>query len=392
MARKSNTRAAQGSGSIRKRPDGRWEARYTYTDDLGQPQRGSVYGPTQKDVRKKLNAITSDIDAGRIPTKQPKRYTVETWLREWLTTYCADLKPNTIHTYESRIERDVIPYMGKVQLTQVRNQQIQRLINKLYAGDDDRKPMASKTVVCVHGILHKAFDQAVVIGLIRDNPSDHIKLPKTKKPDLKPLKDDALTAFLNAAKGDEYERIYIVALFTGMRESELIGLQWRDIDWDAGIIYVRRQRQRNVKEGGYRMLDTTKNGKARKVTAAAGVLRVLKKQQSIQAEWQLAAGPVWHNPDGFIFTDLTGEPIKHPSLYKHYKKIVTSIGMPESRFHDLRHSYAINAIQGGDSIKAIADNLGHYSSAFTMDVYGDTSDAMRKHSQDVIDGLMEKIL
>lgn len=93
----------------------------------------------------------------------------------------------------------------------------------------------------------------------------------------------------------------------------------------------------------------------------------------------------------FVFTDKLGRPVNHPSVYKHYKKIVASIGMKESRFHDLRHSYAINAIQGGDSIKAIADNLGHFSTAFTMDVYGETSEAMRKHSQEVIDNLMKDI-
>ena len=289
------------------------------------------------------------------------------------------------------MERDVFPYIGKVQLTELRNQHIQRLMNKLSAGDETRKPLASKTVVCVHGIIHKALDQAVAAGLIPANPSDNVKLPKIKKPDLKPLTDDSLSDFLKAIRGDEYERLFIVTLFTGMRESEVIGLQWQDIDWDKGIINVSRQRQRNVKEGGYRMIETTKNGKARKVTAAKGVLKVLEDQRRHQAEARLAAGPAWENTDNFVFTDSLGRPVKHPSVYKHYKKIVASIGMKESRFHDLRHSYAINAIQGGDSIKAIADNLGHYSSAFTMDVYGDTSETMRRHSQEVIDSLMKDV-
>ena len=231
----------------------------------------------------------------------------------------------------------------------------------------------------------------MVVGLIHANPSDNIKLPKIQKPELKPLTDDALSDFLRVIKGDDYERIFIVTLFTGMRQSEVVGLQWQDIDWERGIINVSRQRQRNVKEGGYRMIETTKNGKARKVTAAKGVLRVLEQQRQQQEADRIAAGPAWENKENFVFTDKLGRPVKHPSLYKHYKKAVKAIGMSESRFHDLRHSYAINAIQGGDNIKAISDNLGHFSTAFTMDVYGETSEAMRRHSQEIIDNLMEEV-
>ena len=375
-------RNASGGGSIRQRPDKTWEARFTYKDEYGQTKRGSIYAKTQKECRQKLTATQKAIDEGTYG-KAVKRYTVEAWLNEWLTLYCPDLKPGTIQTYQSRVERDILPYIGKVQLTQLKNQQIQRLMNTLTEGNPNQKPLSAKTVVNVHGILHKALEQAVAAGLIPSNPSDHIKLPKIKKPELKPFTDDSLSAFLNAIKGDEFERIYIVALFTGMRQSEIIGLQWGDIDWERGIIHVSRQRQRNLKQGGYRMVESTKNGKARKVTAAAGVLKILEQQRRQQAEDRLAAGPAWDNPDNFIFTDKQGQPVKHPAVHKHYKKIVASIGMGESRFHDLRHSYAINAIQGGDNIKAISDNLGHYSMAFTMDVYGDTSDAMRKHSQEV---------
>ena len=138
-----------------------------------------------------------------------------------------------------------------------------------------------------------------------------------------------------------------------MRQSEVIGLQWQDIDWDKGINNVSRQRQRNIKEGGYRMIETTKNGKARKVTAAKGVLKVLEQQRQHQEADRIAAGPAWENTENFVFTDKLGRPVNHPSVYKHYKKIVASIGMKESRFHDLRHSYAINAIQGGDVLDPV---------------------------------------
>lgn len=116
MAKKSNTRTAAGSGSIRQRPDGRWEARFTYADELGQPQRGSVYGKTQKECRQKLTAALKSVDDGTY-RKAPKRYTVAEWLEEWLTTYCTTLKPRTVDDYKGKINRYVIPNIGKVPLS-----------------------------------------------------------------------------------------------------------------------------------------------------------------------------------------------------------------------------------------------------------------------------------
>ena len=183
MARKSN-RAAQGSGSIRQRPDGRWEGRFTYTDDLGQKKRASVYANTQKECRQKLTAALKAVDEGSYIKAQ--RYTVSQWLDEWLSTYCGDLKPATFSGYRSKIETRIKPYIGNSTLTALTNVQIQKFYNKLQAGDKEHNPLSPKSIQSIHGILHKALDQAVAAKLIHSNPADHIKLPKIKRPDLAP--------------------------------------------------------------------------------------------------------------------------------------------------------------------------------------------------------------
>lgn len=116
-----------------------------------------------------------------------------------------------------------------------------------------------------------------------------------------------------------------------------------------------------------------------------------KEQKRRQAEWQLAAGSLWHNDRNLIFTDHLGEHIKHRTVNNHFKKIVASIGLPDVRFHDLRHSYAVNALQAGDPIKVVQEQLGHYSSAFTMDIYAAVSDTMRKQSQDRMEQLFKDV-
>jgi hypothetical protein len=159
-----------------------------------------------------------------------------------------------------------------------------------------------------------------------------------------------------------------------MRQSELIGLRWDDVDLENGTILVCRQIQKSRATGKYVHLDETKNGKQRIAAIAPSVVKILKEQKRQQMEWQLAAGELWQNSERLVFTDEMGRHIRHNTMLCHFKDIVTSIGRPNVRFHDLRHSYAISALQAGDSVKNVQEQLGHYSSAFTMDIYAAVSD------------------
>ena len=352
---------------------------------MGVKKRKSVYGNTQKECRQKLTAATKAVDEGSY--KEPKRITVGEWLDEWLETYCVGLKPRTLDSYETQIRNRIKPYIGSVQLSKLTNTQVQRYYNKLSSGE---KPLAPKSVKNVHGILHKAMEQAIVIHLIHENPCDRARLPKVKKAALKPLMDDDVARFLSAIKGDRFEALFILDLFSGLRQSEILALQWDDINLDAGLLIVHRQLQRDRgKAGGtYLFLDETKNGKARTVSIAPSMVALLRQQRIKQTEWQLAVGDCWSNDRGLVFTDEVGCHLKHNTVYNHFKAAVRSIGCDATRFHDLRHSYAINALQNGDSPKEVQEQLGHYSSAFTMDVYADVSETMRKASQ----GRMERFI
>lgn len=388
MARK-NTRNASGSGSIRQRPDGRWEARYTYEDELGIKKRASVYADTEKECRRKLTAILKGIDDGTY--RKAQRYTVSQWLDEWINTYCKDLKPMTLEGYRSKIKTNIKPYLGTALLSSLTNLKLQKYYNQLEAGDKDHKPLSPKSIQNIHGIFHRALKQAVIAGLIPANPADNVKLPKVKKADLKPLMDDDVKRFLAAIKGNRFERLYLLALFSGMRQSEIMGLQWDDVDLDAGTITVCRQLQKLRGTGEYIFLDETKNGKRRTASIAPSIVAVLKSQRAQQAEWKLAAGSAWNNEHNLVFTDELGGHLKHNTVFYDFKAVMESLGMKSTRFHDLRHSYAVNALQAGDSIKAVQEQLGHYSTAFTMDVYAAVSDTMRKQSQDRMEAFFKSV-
>ena len=164
-----------------------------------------------------------------------------------------------------------------------------------------------------------------------------------------------------------------------MRESEILGLLWDCVDLNKGMITINKQLQKVRGSNGDYAFAPTKNSKGRTVAIAPSVVAVLRRVRRKQLENRLKCGACYHN-SGFVFTDELGQHLKHQTVYLAFKQVVESIGSPETRFHDLRHSYAVASIKSGDDIKTVQENLGHATAAFTLDVYGHVTDQMKKAS------------
>lgn len=402
MARKSNTRAAQGSGSIRQRADGTWEARFVTGHDpgTGKAIRKSVYAKTQKDVRQKLAQAIAAVDNKAY--REPCKMTLGEWLDTWADTYLEGVKPRTVKIYQDDIRLHIKPYLAAAKLGELDTHTVQKFFNTLLTSGKsvpkrdkngqiikkdgktvyDTAPLSPKTVKNVHGVLHGALRQAVINRYIPINPADgdFCKLPKAPKEEIKPLDETQITAFLKAIQGDRFEAIFIVTLFTGLRQGEVLGLTWDCVDFDKGILTIDKQMQLHQESGmqAYTLVPT-KNSKARTITAAPFVMAYLKQRKITQLEDRLRAGTMWQHSN-LVFTDEIGQHITKPTLYRAFKKAAASIGRPDARFHDLRHSYAVAAIRSGDDIKTVQGNLGHATAAFTLDVYGHVTDQMKQES------------
>lgn len=223
------------------------------------------------------------------------------------------------------------------------------------------------------------MQKAVSSGYIRFNPANDCELPRRVKKELKPLDESQITAFLKAIKGNPYEDLYIVTLFTGMREGEVHGLLWDCVDLNAGTILINKQLQYVRSSHGTYRLVPTKNSKGRTITAAPFVVSILRRVKHKQLENRIRYGECWENT-GFVFTDELGQHLKPQNVYREFKRIVASMGTPQTRFHDLRHSYAVAAIRSGDDIKTVQENLGHATAAFTLDTYGHVTTQMKQDS------------
>lgn len=390
------TKNAKGGGTIRKRSDGRWEARYTLGIDpkTGKQIQKSVYGKTQKEVRQKLTAITAEIDDGTyIP---PDKTTVEQWLNIWLKEYMGDKKYGTVRNYKNACKYHIIPYIGQYRLSELKPYTIQALYNRLGREEDDKKALSPKTIHNVHGVLSKALNQAVWNEMIRSNPAQLTTRPRKTRKEITTLSDVQIQKFGALVEQDNYRAILKFILFSGVRESEAIGLTWDCIDFDRGTIRIYRQMLKRTKEAGGYTLASLKNDRERLLTPPPMLLSMLKEQKREQVEKRMKAGPAWRGwnsveeqKTGLVFTTELGDHYCPQTVYAHFKKIAKQIGAEKANVHSLRHTYAVLCLQNGDDVKTVQSNLGHATAAFTLDVYGHVSEKMKQDSANRMEAYMQ---
>lgn len=399
-----DTRRAAGTGSIRKRTVMRngkeytfWEAAVTtgYDPGTGQQIRKTYTGKTQKEVREKMQAAAVAVQDGDF--FEPSKMTVAQWLDLWLKEYSADWKYKTKEKYEAVCRVHLKPALGATKLSKLTTPQIQSFYNELgrtgkvtkKKGKDGKEierkePLSPKSVRLVHGVLSKALNTAVRVGYIKHNPAELCTTPKLEKKEISPLTDEQIKEFMALCENEEYGRIYKLILFTGLREGEALGLTWDCVDFTRNELKINKQLQR---QGESDVLVSLKNSKPRYLTAPAFVMQLLKDERIHQLEQRLAAGEVWQGWESqeemkkaLVFVKDDGSSITAAALYQRYKHLAEKIGAPESRVHDLRHTYAVLSLQNGDNVKTVQGNLGHATAAFTLDVYGHVSEKMKEDS------------
>lgn len=270
---------------------------------------------------------------------------------------------------------------------------VQMFINSLLEKSESKTALKPKSIKNVNSVLFGAMSQAVILGYIRSNPCAHITLPRVVDAEMHPLNASEMEAFLKAIKSSEYETLFIVTMFTGMRLGEATGLTWDRIDFDAGTILIDRQLMRERQKGGKYILVPVKNDRPRMLTPAPFVMGLLRQHKTDQTLTQMKTGSLWNQQSipGLVFTTPFGRHYIHSTITHNIKRIGTSIGIKSLCFHDLRHTYAVNALRAGDDVKTVQSNLGHATAAFTLDRYGHYTDDMRRDSAARMEAFIQNI-
>lgn len=389
------SKSTSGHGSIRKKTVTRngktyhyWEARYTagYGENGRQIQK-SVTGKTQKEVADKLREITESISSGSYI--DPSKMTVRQWCKEWEKTYLCKKKIGTQKNYISALKNHILPQLGHIRLQRLTHNDVQRFANSL----------DYLTTGSIKNIVHQLstiLEAAKKSNYIKENPARDISFPASGEYNVNVLSEDEIRAFIAAIRGSRFENIYLVSLFTGMRESEVLGLTWDGINFDEGIINLDHQLitiivKQYKNNPDMDIFSAPKNGKARTIKPPAFVMKVLQNQRALQSEQSLEAGSSFDNRNNLVFCDGLGHPITQNALYLEYKRLMKDIN-PRAKLHDLRHTYAVAAIRSGIDYKTISDNLGHASVSFTLDVYAKTTMEMQKEAAEKLEAYIAQLI
>ena len=376
-------RRANGGGSIRKRSDGRWEGRYTagHDPETGKAIIKNVLGKTQAEVKEKLKRAieeTAEIDYGRA-----KDYTVGGWLEVWYENYAKiKMRPSSYLTYRGYIDNHIKPNIGNIPLGGLTTLDLQGLYRKLLEGgrvdrlESQKQPkgLSAKTVRNIHQIISSALKLAVDQRLLARNPADGCALPKVERKEMQTLPAAQLTSFLREAKESGVFALYYIDLTTGLRRGKLLGLKWEDVDLEKGELRVRRQIGRIGGEV-IEMPLKTKNA-YRTLPLSADAIGVLKEQK-----WK-AGGSPW------VFPSPTGGPMSPDSVLHMLHRVLKRAGLPEVRFHDLRHTFATLALQNGVDIKTVSGMLGHFSAGFTLDTYAHVTTSAKREAANTMGNVL----
>ena len=372
-------RRANGEGNIRKRKDGRWEGRYTAGRNpaTGKAIYKNVLGKTQAEVKEKLKKAIGE--AKGLDVAKGQKYTVGQWMDVWYEYYAQiKVRPSSHKTYEGYIKNHIKPSIGNIPLTKLTTLDLQRLYQKLLTeGRVDRleaknqpKGLSSKTVRNINQVISSAMQLAIQQHLIAQNPTDGCALPKTEHREMQTLSADQLAAFLLEAKHSGVFEMYYIELATGLRRGELLGLKWEDIDFSNQTLRVRRQVGRingEVREAPLK----TKNA-YRTISLGTDAVGVLKQQREKQPS------------SSYVFPGPTGGPIAPDSVLHMLHRVLDRAGLPEIRFHDLRHTFATLALQNGADVKTVSGMLGHFSAGFTLDTYAHVTTAAQKKAAETM--------
>ena len=386
-------RRGNGEGSITKRKDGKWQGSVLigYNLETGRPKRKYFYGRTRKEVQEKINEVALKVQAGTY--REPSKLTVAEWFTTWLNDYMKpSLRPTTWESYKYQVNGHIIPALGHLKLAQLQTAHIQRLYNeKLHGGRLDGKDggLSPKSVRYIHTVIHSALEQAKKEGMVTINPADAVKLPKREQKEIKYLDTEGVAKFLAAAKDSKYFVAFFLALNTGMRRGELLGLRWKDIDFEAGQLTVNQGLVRVSGQGLVFQEPKTKLSN-RVINLAPAVVQVLKEHKKKQAEYRLMVGGIYRKDLDLVFANEIGEPLDPRAFTRVFERVIKKAGL-DVTFHGLRHTFATIALEQGVDVKTIQETLGHHSSAFTMDVYSSVTAKMKREAADKVGNLLASL-
>jgi len=370
-------RRANGEGSIYQRQNGSWSGIASLPDG----RRKQIYGRSRDEVRRKLADILYSIEHGTFA--DPRGRKVGDFLDQWLNEVARPrVREWTFAGYEVHVRRHLKPALGRIPLDKLTPQHVQSLLNQKL-----REGLSPRSVRYIRGTLRTALNEAVRWGLISRNAAALVDGPRVERFRIQPFTPDEARRLLQAAKGDRLEALYSVALTMGLRQGEALGLSWSDVDLELGYMRITKQLQRI--HGSPRLVEPKTEHSRRTLAMPPMICDALRRHRERQDEERRAAGRRWKDT-GLVFTTPIGTPLDGTAVTKAFHQLLGSVGLPQRRFHDLRHSTATLLLVQGVSPRVVMDLLGHSQIGLTMNTYSHVIPDLRRDAARRMQDLLQE--
>ena len=375
-------------GHIKKRSKDSW----SIVVDMGpDPETGkrrqqwvTVRG-SKRDAEARLNDIFHSKATGTYV--KPHRMTVAVFLKEWLRDHAhLNCTPRTAERYESIVNTHLIPALGYIRLISLEPRDIQNHYTEALTNGraDGTGGLSPTTVVQHHRILHKAFNHAVRQGLLIRNPADQVDPPRAKNKRMTVLSPNEVTRMLESSRDSQFGILYRTAVGTGMRRGELFGLQWGQVDLDLGYIYVLHSLDYLASQGTYLLKEPKTSYGKRQIALSPSLSISLREHRQREIESKALLGTTLKDSD-FVFARHDGLPLVPSTVTVKFKQMLLTAGLPEIRFHDLRHTHATLMLLAGVHPKIVSERLGHASIVITLDLYSHVIPGMQEAAAEKFD-------
>lgn len=379
-AKRTRRHRSAGEGSVYESADG-WRGAITWTEADGSRHRRTVRGKTSADARAKLDTLREQLRTGGLERAQAG--TLSAYIAVWLEREKQRIRPSTWRQREQYVRCYLVPALGKRPLVKLTASDVERMTAGMVASG-----LSPRTAAHARIILRRALGDAMRDGVLHRNVAALARPPRVSGRTIEPGRDYLDTSQLRRllAVAAEYRvgALITLAATTGLRQGELRGLTWDDIDWSAGTLAVRRSLAR-AWDGGYQLAETKTARSRRTVNLPAAALDALRREEREQAAAREAVGTAWQDRLGLIFTDAVGRPLYPTAVHRAFRELLTAAGLPFVPFHGLRHSTATALLAAGVPLRVVSDVLGHSGIAITADYYAHVERDARREAADAMD-------
>jgi integrase len=352
-------RRGKGEGSISQRTDGRWQGAVHLGWRDGKRHRKFYYGATRVEVRDAIAAAIREVKRGG--SLGDDRQTVAGYLDEWLSSITAKVRPKTHASYAQLVRCHLKPGLGAYRLNKLRPEHVERFLDEKQGAG-----LSPRTCQYLRAVLRRALGRAVKQDILSRNVAALADPPRVVRSEVQALTPDQARAFLRAIEGNRLYALVAVGLSLGMRQGELLGLRWQDVDLDAGAVRVRHALHRANRT--WSLGEPKSKTSQRTIKLPESLTAILRSHRRSQLESRLLAGERWRDHD-FVFTGRSGQPLEGTVLNRDVKRLLKAAGLPEVHFHALRHSCATLLMAQGVPARVVMEILGHSDIRLTLNTY-----------------------